>query len=85
MAITKELFGTLPNGQDITAYLLDNGNGVSARILNYGGIVRNLYVEGKNGGKTDVVLGRETMAHLSADTQTELQAANLSLTVQNIM
>ena len=45
MAITKELFGTLTNGQDITAYLLDNGNGVSARILNYGGIVRNLYVE----------------------------------------
>lgn len=35
MAITKELFGTLPNGQDITAYLLDNGNGVSVRILNY--------------------------------------------------
>ena len=61
MAITKELFGTLPNGQDITAYLLDNGNGVSARILNYGGIVRNLYVEDKNGVKTDVVLGRETM------------------------
>ena len=43
MTITKELFGTLTNGQDITAYLLDNGNGVSARILNYGGIVRNLY------------------------------------------
>ena len=61
MAITKELFGTLTNGQDITAYLLDNGNGVSARILNYGGIVRNLYVEDKNGVKTDVVLGRETM------------------------
>ena len=61
MAITKELFGTLPNGQDITAYLIDNGNGVSARILNYGGIVRNLYVEDKNGVKTDVVLGRETM------------------------
>ena len=33
MAITKELFGTLTNGQDITAYLLDNGNGVSARIF----------------------------------------------------
>lgn len=61
MAITKELFGTLTNGQDITAYLLDNGNGVSAKILNYGGIVRNLYVEDKNGVKTDVVLGRETM------------------------
>ncbi len=64
-------------------------------FLNYGGIVRNLYVEDKNGVKTDVVLGRETMedylnndgfsVHLSADTQTELQAANLSLTVQNIM
>ena len=44
MAITKELFGTLPNGQDITAYLLDNGNGVSARILNYGGTEKQIFI-----------------------------------------
>ena len=50
MAITKELFGTLPNGQDITAYLLDNGNGVSARILNYGGITEYYkYCKFRNG------------------------------------
>lgn len=61
MSIEKEIFGKLPNGEEVNAYVLDGGNGVSARILNYGGIVRNLYVNDKNGVKTDVVLGRETM------------------------
>ena len=78
MAITKELFGTLPNGQDITAYLLDNGNGVSARILNYGGIVRNLYVEDKNGVKTDVVLGRFALAPSLPDVFLTVESTPLS-------
>ena len=64
MAITKELFGTLPNGQDITAYLLDNGNGVSARILNYGGIIRSMVVPSLRMEEfaVDIVLGYDTVA-----------------------
>lgn len=61
MSVTKSLFGTLKTGEEVYIYTLDNQNGVRAQILNYGGIVRNLYVTDKNGVKTDVVLGRETL------------------------
>lgn len=61
MSVTKSLFGTLKTGEEVYIYTLDNHNGVCAEILNYGGIVRNLYVTDRNGVKTDVVLGRETL------------------------
>lgn len=52
--ITKRSFGKIPTGE-VTAYTLDNGCGLSAEILDLGGIVRKLVYDG-----TDVVLGRET-------------------------
>lgn len=61
MSITKTEFGTMPNGEKVYSYLLDNGQGLSAEILNYGGIIKNLYVTDKNGVKTDVALGRGTL------------------------
>lgn len=61
MAITKELYGTISNGEEVYAYTLDNKKGLSAEILTYGGIIKNLYVTDKNGVKTDVVLGRDTL------------------------
>ena len=51
MSITKTEFGTMPNGEKVYSYLLDNGQGLSAEILNYGGIIKNLYVTDKNGIK----------------------------------
>ena len=47
-------FGVL-NGEKVYLYTLDNGNGLVVEIMNYGGIIRSLYVNGR-----DVVLGRET-------------------------
>ncbi len=61
MAITKKLYGTLKDGAEVFVYTLDNGKGLSAEILTYGGIIKNLYVTDKNGVKTDVVLGRDTL------------------------
>lgn len=40
--------------KEIFLYTLDNGNGLSAEIYNYGGIIRSLVINGR-----DVVLGRE--------------------------
>ncbi len=60
MAITKEIFGTLENGEKVYLYKLDNGKNLSAEILSYGGIVKNLYVN-KNGQQIDVVHGRDTL------------------------
>lgn len=61
MSITKTNFGKTPDGAKVYLYLLDNGKGLSAEIINYGGIIKNLYVTDNKGNKTDVVLGRETL------------------------
>lgn len=53
MSITQRKFGVIDNGE-VTSFLLDNGRGLSAEILNLGGIVRTLIFNG-----TDVVLGRD--------------------------
>lgn len=61
MAIAKSVFGETSDGEKVYSYLLDNNNGLSAEIITYGGILKNLYVTDNNGNKTDVVLGRDTM------------------------
>ncbi len=55
MSITKKPFGTIPAGE-VTSYTLDNGKGLQAEILDFGGIIRTLTFNG-----IDVVLGRETI------------------------
>lgn len=60
MAITKKEFGTTTSGEKIYTYTLSNGT-ITAEIITYGGILKNLYVPDKNGNATDVVLGRETL------------------------
>ncbi|MBQ7986592.1 MAG: galactose mutarotase [Clostridia bacterium] len=59
--ITEKHFGNLSIGE-VTAYTLSNNNGLSAEILNLGGILRRLVVNG-----IDVVLGRETADGCSFD------------------
>lgn len=55
MNITAKPYGTLPDGREVTEYILDNGY-IRAHIINYGGIVTKLFV-----GDTDVVLGRASL------------------------
>lgn len=59
MAITVKNIGKF-NGHDSFSYILDNGT-ATAEILGYGGIVKSLCVPDRNGNKTDVVLGRDTL------------------------
>ena len=55
--IKKELFGKLPDGQDVYAYTLSNNTIVSARIIDFGGTMVNLWVKDKNGDVADVICG----------------------------
>ena len=55
--IKKQLFGKLPCGCDVYSYTLSNSSITSAVILNYGGIIKNIFVKDKNGKKADVVCG----------------------------
>lgn len=55
MSITSEKYGEF-KGKDVYAYILDNGKGLSAEIINYGGIITRLVYNG-----TDVVLGWDNL------------------------
>lgn len=61
MSIVKKLFGITKSGDEVYCYTLDNGRGLSAEILNFGGIIKNIYVCDASGTKTDVVLGRDDL------------------------
>ena len=58
--ITKEAFGTMPDGTAVDLYTLNNANGLEARVTNYGGIVVSLNVPDRQGKVSDVVLGFDT-------------------------
>lgn len=65
--ITKELFGNLPCGCEVFAYTLSNASIASVCILNYGGIVKNIWVKDKSGVPADVVCGYDNIeAYLNA-------------------
>lgn len=58
MPITTSNYGTLPSGRDVTGFTLRNANGLSADIINYGGIITALRVPGRDGTFDDIVLGK---------------------------
>lgn len=60
-AITKSLFGTLPDGQQADLYTLTNSNGMTVKITNYGGIITHLTAPDKSGNWEDVVLGFDSL------------------------
>ncbi|MDD6763118.1 MAG: hypothetical protein PUD92_05735, partial [Clostridiales bacterium] len=62
MSITKEFYGKTAAGEDVYSYLIDNGKGVAAEFITYGGIVTKILVKDKNGEVRDVVLGRASLA-----------------------
>ena len=55
MSVSREKFADY-NGKEVYIYTLDNNKGLSAQIINYGGIIKRLIYNG-----VDVVLGRDTM------------------------
>lgn len=60
MSIAK-LFGILQNGKEVHEYTLTNGKALTVAFISYGAAIRSLWVTGKDGTKTDVVLGFDTL------------------------
>jgi aldose 1-epimerase len=60
--ISKESFGTTPDGVAVDVYTLRNANGCEARITNYGGTVVSLKVPDRKGAMGDVVLGFDNVS-----------------------
>ncbi len=65
--ITKQPFGTTPDGQAVDLYTLRNAKGAEAKIMTYGGIVQSLKVPDRNGNFADVVLGFDNLGGYTSD------------------
>lgn len=57
MSITKELFGTTPDGKQVDKYIIKNSSGASAEIITYGATLQSVFVPDKNGKLDDVLIG----------------------------
>ena len=49
------------DGKNVSLYTLTNKNGVQVKITNYGGIVTSWITPNKNGAKSDIVLGFDSL------------------------
>ena len=61
--ITKRFFDKTADGRDVSAYILDGGEGVCAHILDFGGIINKLLVTDKDGKEINTVLGYDEIKH----------------------
>ncbi|AQQ09896.1 Aldose 1-epimerase precursor [Sedimentisphaera cyanobacteriorum] len=60
-SIEKSYFGTTKDGQKVYEYMLDNGKGMDAGIITYGGVMTYLNVPDKNGKSDDILLGFDNL------------------------
>ena len=68
MSIIKEIYGKMPDGREVYRYTLENKNGMKMRVLNYGGVVTELWVPDRNGCFSDVIGGYDCLeSYLGAD------------------
>jgi aldose 1-epimerase len=58
---SQQPWGTLPDGQAVSLYTLKNSKGMEVRIMDYGGIIVDLLVPGKEGKQVDVNLGKDSL------------------------
>jgi len=59
--ITQEPFGTLPGGAQVSQFTLRNTKGMLVKILDFGGIIREIHVPDRHGQFADVALGFDTL------------------------
>ena len=62
MPAESRIFGYTAGGQAVKAYVLENGSGMRAAMIDYGATLQSLWVPNRQGGLTDVVLGFDDMA-----------------------
>src|SRR3984893_8186162 len=60
--LTKEGFGTSPDGKRGELYTINNGRGMEVKVTNYGGIVSSIKVPERHGRNGEVVLGFDSLS-----------------------
>ena len=57
MSITTAVFGTLSDGRTVTKYTIENANGTTLALLDYGAYIQSICVKDKHGIRRDVTVG----------------------------
>ncbi|UPJ67146.1 aldose epimerase family protein [Bradyrhizobium sp. 191] len=65
--ITRDDFGTLPDGRNVERIVLRGQGGFEARIITHGAVLQALIAPDARGGHDDVVLGHDTFAGYLAE------------------
>ena len=60
MAVSKAPFGSV-GGSEVDLYTLENRNGVTVKITNYGGTVTSIVIPDCSGQRSDIVCGFDTL------------------------
>jgi aldose 1-epimerase len=60
-SMQKELFGVLPDGQQVFKHVLRNKNGIEMHVINYGAIITHLKTPDRTGIFEDIVLGYDSL------------------------
>ena len=60
MSISKESFGQTADGQDVDAFILDNGT-VKAKVINYGATIVSIEAPDADGNLDDLVCGFDSI------------------------
>ncbi|WP_166352860.1 aldose epimerase family protein [Phytoactinopolyspora limicola] len=60
--MTRDTFGTLPDGTNIDIYTMENEAGMRIRVLTYGGILQSAEVPDRDGRLDNVTLGFDNLA-----------------------
>ena len=61
MSIEIKSFGKLPSGEEAQLYIMENSNGSSVEITNYGGIIRAINVPDRDGNVKNIALGYDSV------------------------
>ena len=59
--ITRQVFGTLPDGREVASVTLTNQHGIAATVIAYGATLQALVMPDKHGQAADVALGYATL------------------------
>lgn len=60
MKVSEEIFGNLTDGTQVHAYTLDNGTGMTVKVMDFGAALLEINVPAKS-GTIDVLLGHESL------------------------
>ena len=62
MDILRKSFGQTNDGQAVTAFVLENANGVKVKVLDYGATIASVEAPDRDGAMADVTLGFDDIA-----------------------